>query len=315
MAAPPPTGPKRIILAGPTGIGKTAISLELARQHPLSIISADSRQCYRQLNIGTGKVTPNEAGSIPHYNLSILDPSEPDTAARFIKRCQLWEDEIRQNNHTPLYAGGSTLHLQSIVWPLDEAPEACVQNLVKLRQHEESKGRPAMIEWLTRVDPDYLQQMDGYNTHRLYRALDVYLQTGKPFSSFHNDTRFESLPQGTTLIVLTMERSDLIHRIEARVDAMISLGLLEETKQVLATGCPPEAQALQTVGYKEIIAHLNGHYDLDTAIKHIKTSTRRYAKRQLTWFKRWKAARFINITGLDTTQAAKLVSDQIPHPF
>jgi tRNA dimethylallyltransferase len=306
---------KRIILAGPTGIGKTAISLELASQLPVSIISADSRQCYRHLDIGTGKVTPGEAGTIPHYNLSILDPTETDTAARFINRCNTWLDEIHQRNHLPLYVGGSTLHLQSIIWPLDEAPEACVQNLVKLRQHEESKGKEAMVEWLSRVDPDYLQQIDGYNPHRLYRALDVYLQTGKPFSSFHNDTRFDSLPEGTALIVLTMDRTQLVRRIESRINQMITLGLVEETKNVLASGCPADAQALQTVGYKEIIAHLNGQYDLDTAIKHIKTSTRRYAKRQVTWFKRWKAASFIDISSLTTSEATTKILSEIPSPF
>jgi tRNA dimethylallyltransferase len=305
----------RIILAGPTGIGKTAISLELARQLPLSIISADSRQCYRQLDIGTGKVTPEESGSIPHYNISILDPSESDTAARFIQRCNNWLPEIHQRNHIPFYVGGSTLHLQSIVWPLDEAPEACVQNLVKLRQHEEAKGKDAMIQWLSRVDPDYLQQMDGYNTHRLYRALDVYLQTGKPFSSFHNESRFHELPPGTILIVLTMNRSELIQRIESRIDTMLTQGLVNETQNVLASGCPPNAQSLQTVGYKEIISYLNGEYDLDTAIKHIKTSTRRYAKRQVTWFKRWKAAAFIDISDLSTTDATNKIITQIPVPF
>lgn len=307
--------PKRVIIAGPTGIGKTAVSLELAKAGRYAIISADSRQCYRHLDIGTGKVTPAEMGDIPHYNVSNLDLSEPDTAAKFVARSKIWESEIHQTGKVPLYVGGSTLHLQSVVWPLDEAPQACVQNLVQLRNQELAEGKDFMIDWLERVDPLYATKVDGYNSHRVYRALDVYLQTGKPFSSFHTEGGFDEVPSETVLLVLECARTQLVDRIEKRVNAMISAGIVEETKKVLEMGCSGREQALQTVGYKEVLAYLRNEIDVETMREKIIISTRRYAKRQVTWFKRWKGAHFVEVPDLDTQQITQRLINEYKLPF
>lgn len=307
----PPPSLQRILIAGPTAIGKSAVSLQLAREIPVSIISADSRQCYRHLDVGTGKVMPHEMEGIRHYNISELELHETDTAARFAERSKRWEDEIRAENQLPLYVGGSTLHIQSVVWPLDEAPQACAPNLIKLRHHEQENGEEFMLEWLERVDPAYRQRVEGYNPHRVYRALDVYLQTGKPFSSFHSEAGFSQLPENTLLIVLTCNRSYLVERIEQRINIMLQDGLLDETRNVLNMGYTGEEQALQTVGYKEAIAHLRGEYDLETMREKMLVSTRRYAKRQVTWFKRWKSATFIDVSRREPGDVAAEIASMI----
>ena len=299
----------RIVLAGPTGIGKTSASLELVRQlrasdRKASIISADSRQCYRHLDIGTGKVTPSEAGDIQHYNISVLKPDEPDTAANFVKRAKSWEAEIRSRNEIPIYVGGSTLHLQSLIWPLDDVPVACVPNQIKLKTLENDFGQSHILSMLEEIDPEYLKRVDGYNQSRIFRALDVYMQTGKPFSSFHSEQNLNIIPDDTLLIVLTADREWHTSRIHQRVEGMIASGFIEETRQILNLGFNSELQSLQTVGYKEAIDHLNGLISKEKMIELIKISTRQYAKRQGTWFRRWKSVHQLDVTHLDSFQIA-----------
>lgn len=302
----------RIIIAGPTGVGKTATSLSLVRQLGLrgieaSIISADSRQCYRYLDIGTGKVTDLEKGDIPHYNISIMNPDQPDSAASFVKRSTLWEDEISRSGQLPIYVGGSTLHLQSLIWPLDDLPEACVQNLVKLRQVEESEGRNRILEMLQHSDPVYISKMDGYNRQRIFRALDVFMQTGKPFSSYHSNHDKSVIPDGTLLIVLVCERQTLRDRIQARVEKMLENGLIDETRSILKMGFDEQLQSLQTVGYKESISFLKGEIDEMTLTEQIISNTRSYAKRQMTWFRRWKTALTIDCSEFDSEHIASKI--------
>ncbi len=299
----------RIVLAGPTGIGKTSASLELVRQlratdRNASIISADSRQCYSYLDIGTGKVTTSEARDIRHYNISILKPDEPDTAANFVKRSAEWEQEIRSRGEIPIYVGGSTLHLQSLIWPLDDIPGACVHNQVKLGALENQFGQSHILTMLENADPDYSNRVEGYNRTRIFRALDVYMQTGKPFSSFHSNQDLNVVPADTLLIVLVADRMWHTTQINKRVDNMLAAGLVEETKQILNLGFDPSIQALQTVGYKEVIDYLNSITTLDKMTDLIKISTRQYAKRQATWFRRWKSAIQIDVTNLSSSKIA-----------
>lgn len=313
---------RRVVLAGPTGIGKTAISLEMSAKGHFSVISADSRQCYRTMDVGTGKVTPDERGTIPHYNIDVLDPSEADSAAAFVRRCRIWEPEILARRQLPLVVGGSTLHVQSLIWPLDEVPQACVQHQVALAQQERFEGTAFLQDWLQRVDPDYARQMDGYNRQRIFRALDVYMQTGRPFSSFHSTQELSVVPDDTVLVVLTCERGELVRRIETRVEMMVGGGLIEETRQLLGRGLTGGEQALQTVGYKEVLQFLKGAFGLPeqpsslvALTEAIKISTRQYAKRQATWFRRWKTAQFVDITGMSAANASAEILRRVPVPF
>ncbi|MEX1122384.1 MAG: tRNA (adenosine(37)-N6)-dimethylallyltransferase MiaA, partial [Balneolales bacterium] len=277
----------RIIITGPTASGKTRLSIQLARMLDCPVISADSRQCYRHMDIGTGKVTPGEMGDIPHYNISNFDPDQKDDAAAFAARSKQWEAEIRTYSHHVIYAGGSTLYLEALLWPLDGLPKASPENLLELERLEIEKGRDHIMDMIIQSDPEYTGKMDGYNRQRIFRALDVWMQTGKPFSSFHTLGQ-KKLPAGTLMFGCHYPREILYNRINKRVDNMITSGLIEEVQGILDMGYKAEAQALQTVGYREVIAYFNRKYTREEMIEKIKTNSRRYAKRQLTWFRRWE---------------------------
>lgn len=276
---------KRVLLAGPTSIGKTELSLRVAEEFGFTVISADSRQCYRGLDIGTGKVSVADRHRVPHLNIDVLDPHDSDSAAAFVRRAKVWETEL----DTPFYVGGSTLHLQGVVWPMDELPEADPLNLARLEAIEDAGGSLGILSLLVDVDPTYASAMQGYNRQRAFRALDVWMQTGQPFSSFHRHDGY-IVPDDTLLLVLSASAETLRRRIDRRVDAMMSAGFLAEVDALLDSGVDPTLQSLHTVGYRELIEHRLGGMELPNAVEAIKASTRRYAKRQLTWFRRWEGA-------------------------
>lgn len=287
----------RLIIAGPTGVGKSAVAVQLANLLHIPVISADSRQCYRYMDIGTGKIRSVERQGIHHYNISNLDPDEKDNATLFLRRSVQWENEITSEYPLVLYAGGSTLYLEALLRPFDDLPSSNPENVKKMERVVKEKGIGELYEKLNQVDPEYAKQMDGLNTQRIIRALDVYEQTGIPFSKFHSNQKPVAPPDGTLVYVLNRERETLHERISQRVDDMIERGLVEEVQLLLDRGFSPELNALQTVGYREIISYLNGEFSLDRAVELIKRNTRRYARRQLTWFRRWK-----NVTWIEMDQ-------------
>jgi len=276
----------RIILLGPTASGKTELSLQIAEELGIPIISVDSRQCYKHVNIGTAKPSEQELQRVKHYNISNLELDEPDSVQAFANRAKLWENEILKDHKHSFFVGGSTLHLQSLIRPMDDMPSANEENQHALSTEIDEQGIEPLYNRLVEVDPAYIKTMDGMNRQRIIRALDVWMQTGKPFSSFHVNKEFE-LPANTLVFGLHRERQNLYDRINARVDIMISDGLIEETKAILEYGYSKELQPLNAVGYREIISFLEGEMSKEAAIEKIKTLSRRYAKRQLTWFKRW----------------------------
>lgn len=285
-----------IIIAGATAAGKTELSIELAKKIGGEIISVDSRQCYKRLNIGTAKPDSKQLNEVPHHNISILDLRDQDSAALFHKRALQYRDEIKSRGKKVIYCGGSTLHLQSLIQPLDDLPSADEQNLARLEEMEKQKGLPELFELLRENDPEYAGKMDGLNRQRIFRALDVWMQTGKPFSSFHLQ-RSASLPENRALFTLKRPRKELHERISYRTEQMFEMGFIEEVKGILADGYSPRLQSLQTVGYREAIAYLNGEMARVQMIEKMKTSTRRYAKRQVTWMKRWPFAIPLNVHG------------------
>lgn len=277
----------RIILLGPTASGKTELSLKLAEKLDTAIISADSRQCYKHIDIGTAKPSPEEMKRVKHYNISLLDLEEDDNAMNFQRRAKVWEQQILEKSDHVLYVGGSTLHIQSLIQPFNEMPEADEDNITKLNERVEREGLESLYNMLKEIDPEYLEKMDGMNRQRIIRALDVWMQTGKPFSSFHQ--RGEIQPDKNTVVFgLRWPRQKLYERINKRVDQMVEQGLVNEVKSILEAGNSKDLQSLNTVGYQEIIKYLDGEWSLEKAIEKIKTSTRRYSKRQMTWYKRWK---------------------------
>lgn len=291
----------RIIILGPTAAGKTRLSIELAEALNTSIISADSRQCYKHIDIGTAKPTAEELQRVQHFNISVLGLDEDDNAMEFQRRTEAWEQQILKNSEHVIFVGGSTLHIQSLIQPFNEMPEADEENIAKLNKRIENEGLESLYGVLEEIDPEYLKKMDGMNRQRIIRALDVWMQTGKPFSSFHQQGEIQP-DEDTIVFGLKLPRKKLYDRINQRVDQMIEMGLVEELKSILQAGNPKDLQSLNTVGYKEVIKYLDGEWSLDKAVEKIKTSTRRYAKRQMTWYKRWEFINWLDADVLSTEE-------------
>lgn len=300
----------RIMIAGPTAAGKTSLSIRLAEELNGEIISADSRQCYRYLDIGTAKPTEKELERVPHHNISIFDLNKKDSVAAFKSRSDGYSKEIESNGKTVIYCGGSTLHLQSILKPLDDIPRSNPENLRVLGKKADEKGVEALFDELQTVDPDYAKKMDGFNRQRIIRALDVWMQTGKPFSSFHSNQDIQ-LPDNLLVFLVDHPRQILHERISDRTDKMIDLGLLNEVRMILDKGYDKNIQSLRTVGYSEAISHLMGEISFDKMVTDIKTSTRRYAKRQLTWFRRWPFMHRLNCADLNEDQLLNEVLQKV----
>lgn len=292
----------RIIIAGPTASGKSSLAVALAQKIDGEIISVDSRQCFKKIDIGTAKPTKEQLEKVPHYNISILDLTEEDSVADFKKRSDQYTEDIEEKGKAVIYCGGSTLHLQSLVQPLDDMPEADPENVEMLNQTAEEEGLEHLFNQLKRVDPKYAQKMDGLNRQRIIRALDVWHQTGKPFSSFHSDDPV-TLPTGYRFFALHHPRKILHDRISIRTDRMLENGLVDETRQLLKEGYSPDLQAFHTVGYKQAIQYLDGELSEERMIKDIKTATRRYAKRQITWLRRWPFVQWLDMHELSQEEA------------
>lgn len=284
-------------------MGKTGVSIELAERLNSEIISSDSRQCYKYMNIGTATPSVAELSRVRHYNISILDPSVKDSAVSFYERSQKWEDEITNRGKTVLYTGGSTLHQQIIIQPFDEVPSADTLNIKQLEQQIREEGIESLYQKLQLLDPEYAKQMDGLNPQRIIRALDVWLQTGKPFSSFHSN---ELIKPSDDLIIfgLRRDRQKLYERINKRVELMFENGFVDEVKSILKIGYTKNNPGLNTVGYKQVIDFLKGDLNREQMNEDIKAKTRQYAKRQLTWFRKWDFVHWIDADGKSAQQIA-----------
>ena len=284
----------RIIIAGPTASGKSSLAVSLAEKIDGEIISVDSRQCFKRIDIGTAKPSKDQLKKIPHYNISVLDFDEEDSVADFKERSDQYTSKIESKGKRVIYCGGSTLHLQSLIQPLDDIPDANPENIEMLNQTMEEKSLKHLFKKLEEVDPEYAGKMDGLNRQRIIRALDVWHQTGKPFSSFHSDDPI-TLPENMLFFALNHPRKILHERISKRTDQMIEEGLVEETNNLLEKGFDRNLQAFNTVGYKQAIQFLDGDISREQMIKDIKTATRRYAKRQITWLRRWPFVEWFNM--------------------
>jgi len=289
-----------IFIVGPTAVGKTDLSVRLANTLGSPIISADSRQCYRGMDIGTAKPTPDELAQAQHFNVSNLDLTQADNAAAFVDRVNYWQT-THPFKHW-LIVGGSTLYLQSLLYPLDDIPKSDPEILAALESDSEQKGIETLFQELNRVDPEYAQKMNGFNKQRILRALAVFRQTGKPFSTYHNRSSFNN-PLNGLIIGLQRSSESLAERINHRVDKMIDNGLLAEVQSLLDKGYDRNLNALRTVGYQEVIQMLDGHITHKVMIEQIKAHTRQYARRQRTWFRRWPNITWIDLDTIDTNIA------------
>jgi tRNA dimethylallyltransferase len=273
---------KLIVIAGPTAAGKTAIAIELAKKLQTEIISADSRQFYREMSIGTAKPTPADLGQARHHFIDSLSVTENFSVGDFEREGLVVVEKIFETHDTAVLVGGSGLFVKAICDGFDDLPSALPELRAKLNAEFEEKGITYLQEKLKDADPAYYNQVDLNNPHRLIRALEVYGSTGKPFSSFRKAETVQRDFQ-CIKIGLDLPREVLYKQINDRVDEMIKQGLVEEVRSLLPYR---HLNALNTVGYSELFDYFDGKTDLETAVSLIKQNTRRFAKRQLTWFRR-----------------------------
>lgn len=270
-----------ILIGGPTASGKSRLAVELASRFHSVVISADSRQVYRGMDIGTAKPSLKERQGIPHHLIDILDPEEPYNAGSFERDTLELTAQLLPTRQPLILAGGTGLYLRTLWQGLDTFPEVPPEKRAEVIAFREREGLAALQERLRTVDPNYATQVDMQNPHRLIRAICVSESSGKPYSAWRQGVKTER-PFRMLPILLEPSREDLNRRIDARVDDMMAAGFLEEARRFWPLRHLP---ALQTLGYQELFCHLAGEVGLGEAIELIKRNTRRYAKRQLTWFR------------------------------
>lgn len=275
-----------VILTGPTAVGKTKLSIALAKAIGGEIISADSMQVYRHMDIGSAKIRLEEMEGIPHYLVDVLEPWEEFHVVRFQQMAKEAMKKIREHGHIPILVGGTGFYIQAIVKDIDFTENEASPYREELTRLAEEKGADFLYEKLQKVDPKSAQIIHAHNVKRIIRALEFYQMTGKKISEHNKEQREKSSPYQFTYFVLQDERTKLYKRIEARIDEMLQDGLIEEVTALKEMGLKRGMVSMQGLGYKEILAYLDGECTLEEAVEILKRDTRHFAKRQITWFKR-----------------------------
>ena len=285
--------PKILVITGPTASGKTALAVELAKAHNGEVVSADSMQIYRRMDIGTAKPTPGEMQGIPHHMIDVADPEEDFSVARYVDMAAAAVDSVLARGRLPILAGGTGLYIDSL---LSGRTFAAFDEASPLRAQLEARyareGGPALLRELAQADPDTAARLHPNDAKRIVRALEVWLTTGRTITQHNRDTA--ALPPRYHALTLTLDfqrREDMWARIDRRVDQMMAAGLAEEVRALLRSGVPERCTAMQAIGYKEMAAALRTGGDTAAAAEEIKLRSRQYSKRQRTWFRRNPQAR------------------------
>ncbi len=277
-----------IVLTGPTAVGKTALSIALAKRVRGSVISADSMQVYRHMDIGSAKIRPEETQGVPHYMVDVLEPTEEFNVVRFQSLARRYLDEIYQEGRIPIVVGGTGFYIQALLYGVDftsqEGDRAYRAGLEQLAKEE--GGPRALHDMLARSDPEAAAAIHENNVKRVIRALEYYHFSGQKISEHNERERERSSPYQFAYFVLNDARERIYARIDARVDTMLEAGLVEEVRKLKEMGCQRQMVSMQGLGYKEILDFLDGKATLEEAAYRIKRDTRHFAKRQLTWFRR-----------------------------
>ena len=276
-----------IILTGPTAVGKSALSVELAKKINGAVISADSMQVYRHMDIGSAKIMPEEMQGITHYMIDELEPDEEFHVVRFTTMAKEYLKEIYAAGKIPIIAGGTGFYIQALLYDIDFTEQQCDEAYRRqLEEQAKEHGAGYLHEMLRKVDLASAEAIHANNVKRVIRALEFYHLSGQKISEHNETERQKQSPYNFAYFVLNDERAKLYERIDKRVDAMIAAGLVNEVQKLKDMGCSREMVSMQGLGYKEILAYLDGEYTLEEAVYIIKRETRHFAKRQLTWFKR-----------------------------
>ena len=303
---------KLIVLTGPTAVGKTKLSIALAKAVNGEIISADSMQVYKYMDIGSAKIKPEEMCGIKHYLVDCLEPQDPESfnVTRFQQMAKDAMEEIYAKGKVPILVGGTGFYIQSVVYDIDFTDnDADTGYRTMLEQMAEEKDPEFLHDMLKVVDPKAAEEIHFNNVKRVIRALEFFQKTGSPISAHNEAERQKESPYELYYFVLNDDRAKLYERIDMRVDLMLKDGLIEEVKGLLDMGCTREMVSMQGLGYKEIIDYLNGDISLEEAIYIIKRDTRHFAKRQLTWFRRERDVRWLNKS--DYSSEEEILADML----
>ena len=290
-----------VCLAGPTASGKTALAVELAKDLNGEVVSCDSMQVYRRMDIGTAKPSREEMQGIPHHMIDVAEPDEDFSVSRYCAMAAPIVDDIVARGKTAIIAGGTGLYMDSLIRGNDFAPFPSTGVRERLEAEADEVGLPAMLARLREIDPDTADRV--FDRKRILRALEVYLETGETITEHNRKTRL--IPPKYTPLWLGLDfadRGELYRRIDKRVDIMLEMGLMEEIRSLLDSGISEKCTAMQAIGYKEFVNALEGREPLSQAAEEVKKASRHYAKRQLTWFRRNPAVRWLVRSGDDSRE-------------
>ena len=304
-----------ICIAGPTASGKTALAVALARELDGEVVSCDSMQVYKRMDIGTAKPSPEERQGIPHHMIDVAEPWEDYSVSRYCADAAPIVEDIVSRGKTAIIAGGTGLYMDSLIRGNDFAPFPSTGVRERLEREADREGMEALLARLRAVDPEAAARLHLSDRKRIIRAMEVYLETGETITA-HN-RRTQALPPRFSPVWLGLDfesRAELYSRIDRRVDVMLEAGLLEEIRALLRSGIPEKCTAMQAIGYKEFVDALDGRCTIEEAADLVRQSSRRYAKRQLTWFRRNKAIHWLIREAGDTGReilenARRIVSD------
>lgn len=289
-----------VILTGPTAVGKSALSIALAKAIGGEIISADSMQVYRHMDIGSAKIRPEEMAGVPHHLIDVLEPTEAFNVVVFQKLAEQALAEIYGRGHIPVLVGGTGFYIQALLYDIDftenDEDTALRQSLEELAHRE---GAEALYERLRAVDPASCESIHANNVKRVIRAIEFYEKTGKRISEHNKEQRENVSPYRFAYFVLNDDRERIYQNIDRRVDQMLTQGLVEEVQALREMGCHKDMVSMQGLGYKEILSYLEGEITLEEAVYLIKRDTRHFAKRQLTWFRREKEVIWVQKSDID----------------
>ena len=305
--------PDILVICGPTASGKTALAVALAQRFGGEVVSADSMQVYRRMDIGTAKPTPEEMGGVPHHMLDVADPEENYSVARYVQEAVPIVDDILARGKLPIIAGGTGLYIDNLAAGREFAPFEPDSGLREtLQQRVKDEGLPALRAQLEQVDPDAAARIHPNDEKRTVRALEVFLSTGKTITRHDRESR--EAPNRYTPLTIALnfrERSDLWERIDRRVDEMMARGLEGEVRRLLADGVPRSCTSMQAIGYKELAAAILEGRSISEGAEEVKLRSRQYAKRQLTWFRRNKQAYWFNWEKIPDFSAAVSFSTKV----
>ena len=300
-----------IVIAGPTACGKTDISIDLAEKIGGEIISGDSMQVYKYMDIGTAKATKEEMRDIPHYLVDELYPDEEYNVMLFQQKAKQYMEGIYSRGHIPIIVGGTGFYINALVYDNDFSEEEESEIRKELYAVAENEGAAKLHAMLAEVDPEYAANIHHNNVKRVARALEYYRLTGEKMSEHNKNAKEKETPYNLAFFVLNMDREKLYERINLRVDIMMNNGLEQEVRKLIEMGYSPELVSMQGLGYKEFIPYFNGEISLEQVVDGIKKYTRRFAKRQLTWFRGQTNGTWLDMGTLSKDKALEIMLDEL----